>query len=141
MKFLSSIYLSGLLFGLGLALSEMIDPVRVIGFLDITGAWDPTLLFVMGGALAVTLPAFPLVLKRPMPLYSEKFVLPSKKDVDWQLIAGSILFGAGWGLAGFCPGPAIAALVSASPGVFIFVIAMVAGQYLAIILLEKKSRV
>ena len=119
----------GALFGFGLAVSEMIDPARVIGFLDVGGRWDPTLLFVMGGALAVTLPTFPLILRRARPLFAEFFALPTKSRLDGSLIAGAIIFGIGWGIAGFCPGPALAALTSGSPGVALFVVAMIAGQW------------
>jgi hypothetical protein len=128
----------GALFGLGLAVSEMIDPARVIGFLDVAGRWDPTLLFVMGGALALTVPAFPLILRRARPLLAYFFALPTKSKLDGSLIAGAMIFGVGWGIAGFCPGPALAALASGSPSVALFVIAMIAGQWLAA-LREKPS--
>jgi len=119
----------GALFGFGLAVSEMIDPARVIGFLDVTGRWDPTLLFVMGGALAVTLPGFPLILRRARPLLAEFFAMPTQSRLDGSLITGATIFGIGWGIAGFCPGPALAALASGSPGVAVFVVAMIAGQW------------
>lgn len=128
----------GALFGFGLAISEMIDPGRVIGFLDVAGHWDPTLLFVMGGALAVALPAFPPILRRTRPLLTDYFALPTKTNMDGSLIVGAIIFGVGWGLGGFCPGPALAALASGSPGVALFVLAMIAGQWAAS-LLEKRS--
>lgn len=128
----------GALFGFGLAVSEMIDPARVIGFLDVAGRWDPTLLFVMGGALAVTLPAFPLILRRARPLFGDFFALPTNTRLDGSLIAGAMIFGIGWGIAGFCPGPALAALASGSPSVALFVVAMIAGQWLAA-LREKHS--
>ena len=131
MALLANTFIAGLLFGIGLALSEMTDPGRVTGFLDVAGRWDPTLLFVMGGALAVTLPAFQFVLRRSGPLFAEKFYLPAKKDLEWPLITGAALFGAGWGIAGFCPGPVLAALVTGMPGVLLFIAAMVAGQLLA----------
>jgi hypothetical protein len=130
MKNAIAAFVSGTLFGLGLALSEMVNPARVVGFLDVTGAWDPTLRFVMGGALAVTMPAFPLVLRRAAPIFSEKFYLPAKVSIDPALLAGAAMFGAGWGIAGFCPGPALAALVTVSPTVALFVAAMLAGQWL-----------
>ena len=120
----------GVVFGLGLTLSEMINPVRVIGFLDITGRWDPTLAFVMAGALAVTLPLFRFILRRPWPVLDRQFYLPAKSEIDRPLIIGAAIFGIGWGLAGFCPGPALAGLASANPGVFLFVGAMIAGQWL-----------
>lgn len=121
----------GATFGFGLALSEMINPARVIGFLDVAGRWDPTLLLVMGGALAVTLPLFPLILRRRAPLLDGQFALPTKTRVDGSLILGAVIFGAGWGLGGFCPGPVLAALASGLPSVVLFVISMLAGQWLA----------
>jgi uncharacterized protein len=119
---------AGTLFGLGLAISGMVDPAKVIGFLDVAGDWDPTLAFVMGGALLVTIPAFRLILKRPRPVLADKFELPTNKDVDARLLGGSALFGIGWGLAGFCPGPAVTALASGLMPVFVFVAAMVVGM-------------
>ena len=120
----------GTLFGLGLSVSEMINPARVVGFLDVAGAWDVTLAFVMGGALAVTVVTFPLILRRARPLLASRFNLPSSFAVDRQLVVGSVLFGIGWGLAGLCPGPAIAALATLSPSAALFVAAMAAGQWL-----------
>ena len=119
---------AGTLFGLGLAISGMVDPAKVIGFLDVAGDWDPTLVFVMGGALLVTIPAFRLILKRPRPVLADKFELPTNKDVDARLLGGSALFGIGWGLAGFCPGPAVTALASGLMLVFVFVAAIVVGM-------------
>ena len=139
MKLFLTTFVAGLLFGMGLAVSEMVDPGRVTGFLDIAGQWDPTLLLVMGGALAITLPGFYMVLKLPGPWFAERFSLPTKKDLDWRLIAGATLFGIGWGMAGFCPGPALAALVTLSPQVVLFMLAMIAGQLLAM-LVEKYTR-
>lgn len=119
----------GLVFGVGLALSGMTNPARVIGFLDVTGgAWDPTLALVMGGALAVTMPGFALVLRRQRPVLEESFRLPTPVAIDWRLLAGAVLFGAGWGLAGFCPGPALAGIVTGSPSVLLFILAMLVGQ-------------
>jgi uncharacterized protein len=119
---------SGLLFGLGLGYSQMIDPSRVKGFLDLAGAWDPTLAFVMGGAVAVTLIAFRWVLKQPAPLLGGKFYLPSRNDIDRPLVLGAVLFGIGWGLGGYCPGPAIAALGLGATNPVVFLAAMVAGS-------------
>jgi len=121
---------SGVLFGLGLVVSGMVNPAKVLGFLDVAGDWDPTLAFVMGGALLVAVPAFRVILKRPRPVLAEEFDLPAKKDLDARLLAGSALFGVGWGLAGFCPGPAVTALASGLAPVFVFVAAMVAGMAL-----------
>ena len=121
---------SGLVFGLGLAVSGMMNPAKVIGFLDVAGDWDPTLAFVMGGALLVAVPAYQLVPRRGCPVLAEKFSLPEKKTIDAPLLGGSALFGVGWGLVGFCPGPAIAALGTGLLPVFAFVAAMLAGMAL-----------
>jgi len=122
-------FVSGLLFGLGLAISNMLNPQRVLAFLDIFGVWDPTLAFVMGGALLITIPGFAKVLKREKPLFSSGFILPIKVSVDRPLIVGAVLFGLGWGLAGLCPGPAIAALVSLDINVVLFCIVMLASWW------------
>ena len=127
MKTILIALLCGVLFGFGLAVSEMINPQRVIGFLDITGNWDATLLFVMGGALMVGLPCFQMALKRS-PVCSESFDLPSKTRIDQPLLIGAILFGIGWGLAGLCPGPAIAGMATLSFEIIGFVLAMIVGQ-------------
>ncbi|MEJ7843653.1 MAG: DUF6691 family protein [Rubrobacter sp.] len=119
---------SGAVFGLGLAVSGMADPAKVIGFLDVAGEWDPTLAFVMGGALLVTVPAFRLIFRRRRPVLAGDFDLPDEKRVDARLLGGSALFGVGWGLSGFCPGPAVVALVTGIVPVFAFVAAMVAGM-------------
>lgn len=130
MKNLSAL-VCGILFGLGLALSGMTDTAKVIGFLDIFGNWVPDLAFVMGGAVAVTLVAFRLVLRRPAPLFDAAFQLPRLTQVDKRLVSGSALFGVGWGLYGYCPGPAIAALsyLDWQPG--LFVACMILGMFLA----------
>ena len=110
---------AGLLFGIGLWLSGMANPRKVLDFLDVTGNWDPSLLLVMGGAVAVTLIAFrPLLKKRPLDL---------RKEIDTPLVLGAALFGAGWGIAGYCPGPALTALTNLTAEVVVFVVAMVAG--------------
>ena len=115
---------SGLLFGIGLWLSGMANPEKVLGFLDITGDWDPSLLLVMGGAVAVTLIAFrPLIRKRGISF--------DKTTIDAPLVVGSLVFGLGWGIGGYCPGPALTALANLSTEVFVFVAAMVAGGLLA----------
>jgi uncharacterized membrane protein YedE/YeeE len=123
---------SGALFGLGLAVSGMANPARVIGFLDVTVDWDPTLALVMGGALLVTVPAFRMIFGRRRPVLAETFELPTKKEIDARLVGGSALFGVGWGLSGFCPGPAMVALVPAIVTgilpVFVFAAAMIAGM-------------
>jgi uncharacterized membrane protein YedE/YeeE len=119
---------AGTLFGLGLTISGMVNPAKIIGLLDFAGEWDPTLGFVMGGALLVAIPAFRPILRRPRPVLSDEFDLPTKKDVDFRLLAGSAIFGIGWGLAGLCPGPAVTALASGLAPVFAFVAAMVTGM-------------
>ena len=121
---------SGLVFGLGLAVSGMMYPAKVIGFLDVAGDWDPTLAFVMIGALLVAVPAYRFIPKRPRPVLEEGFDLPKKQAVDRPLVLGSALFGIGWGLVGFCPGPAIAALGTGLAPVLAFVAAMLAGMAL-----------
>ena len=131
---------AGMLFAFGLAVSEMINPARVIGFLDVAGRWDPTLLWVMAGALSITAPAFPLILRLRKPLLAREFSLPLKSRIDRPLVLGAVIFGVGWGLAGFCPGPALAALASASSGVGVFVVAMLVGQWLASRLEERHDK-
>ncbi|HEX2181672.1 MAG TPA: YeeE/YedE family protein [Rubrobacteraceae bacterium] len=120
--------LSGAIFGLGLAVSGMMNPAKVIGFLDVAGDWDPTLAFVMGGALLVTVPAFRIIPRRQRPVLADGFDLPRKSAVDARLVGGAALFGVGWGLVGFCPGPAVAALATGLTPVFVFVAAMISGM-------------
>lgn len=118
---------AGLLFGVGLILSGMADPQKVLNFLDLAGPWDPSLAFVMAGAIAVAAPGFRLVLRRRSPLAAPAFhVPPTSAPVDRRLLLGSAVFGIGWGLAGFCPGPALVSLGLAAPGTLAFVAAMVA---------------
>ncbi len=121
--------LSGLLFGAGLAVSGMADPARVRGFLDLFGQWDPTLIFVMGGALVVMVFAWLLQKKMHHPLLNNRFELPTRTDIDFPLVSGAILFGIGWGIAGLCPGPAVIGLVLVPASAVIFVIAMTAGMF------------
>ena len=121
---------AGLLFGMGLMLGGMTDPAKVIGFLDLAGRWDPSLAFVMGGALCVTLPTFQLLKSKARPLFETRFFLPTRQDVDGTLLGGAALFGVGWGIAGLCPGPAVANLAFATPEVLGFMAAMVAGMWL-----------
>src|SRR5689334_13406203 len=109
MSFLVNLLL-GLLFGIGLIVSGMADPAKVQNFLDLFGTWDPSLAFVMGGAVLVTFAGYRLVLRRDKPLAGDKFHLPSKIEIDKRVIVGPALFGVGWGLGGFCPGPALTAL-------------------------------
>lgn len=120
--------LSGVLFGVGMAISGMANPQKVLGFLDVFGVWDPSLLFVMGGALAVFMPSYSWLIKpRKAPVSSERFCLPNNQHIDRRLIVGAIIFGLGWGLAGICPGPALASLTAGNSDVWIFVIAMAVG--------------
>jgi hypothetical protein len=121
---------SGLLFGVGLFISGMMNPAKVLGFLDVAGAWDPSLAFVMGGALGVNALAFALTRRRARPLFAETFSLPSLLEVDRQLLTGSALFGVGWGLVGLCPGPALASLLRGEPAIYAFVAAMALGMWL-----------
>ena len=120
--------LSGTLFGAGLTLSGMTDPGRVRGFLDVFGRWDPTLVFVIGGAVFVMALAWRIQSRMKSPLFGDKFSLPDRSDFDARLIAGSALFGIGWGIAGLCPGPAVASLALSPLAVLPFVVAMLAGM-------------
>ncbi len=122
---------SGLLFGIGLAMSGMTDTTIVLGFFDLFGQWIPDLAFVMGAAVLVTLVCTHLILKRQAPWFSEQFHLPGNNAIDWPLVAGAALFGIGWGLYGYCPGPAIAALAYGQAGTWLFIAFMLAGMYLA----------
>ena len=119
---------SGALFGAGLTISGMTDPARVRGFLDVFGRWDPTLVFVMGGAVIVMAIAWRIQARMKTPLFGEKFSLPDRRDFDGRLIAGSALFGIGWGIAGLCPGPAVASLALSPLSVLPFLVAMLAGM-------------
>ena len=121
---------TGLLFGAGLAASGMTNPEKVQGFLDLTGVWDPSLMFVMGGAVVVTLISFRFILKLSRPVFSEQFHMPSSTSIDTRLIIGAALFGTGWGLGGLCPGPAISSLALLNINSIIFVFAMFIGFYL-----------
>ena len=120
--------LSGLLFGTGLTISGMVNPMKVLNFLDISGPWDATLIFVMGAGLAVTLLGYQIIFKRNAPLFATSFRLPTSQDIDAKLLGGAALFGLGWGLTGFCPGPAIASVVFGKTESITFVIAMAAGM-------------
>jgi len=133
--------LSGVLFGLGLAMSGMTDTAKVQGFLDIFGAWDPDLAYVMGGAVLVTIALTRPVLQRSKPLFAGSFHLPAKNSVDRRLVLGAACFGIGWGLYGYCPGPAIAALSYLDPDTYVFVAAMLCGMGLShLVSTAKQSR-
>lgn len=123
--------LSGLLFGMGLSLSGMTDPAKVQGFLDITGAWVPDLAFVMGGALLITLTMTSAILRRETPLLASGFHMPTLKSIDGRLISGSVIFGIGWGLSGYCPGPALVSLIYGQSPTRVFVLAMIIGMFAA----------
>jgi uncharacterized membrane protein YedE/YeeE len=129
MKALSGL-MAGLLFGIGLAASGMTNTEKVLGFLNIFGAWDSDLLFVMGFAVITASMGFVLVLRQKSPLFTDQFTLPTHKHLEPKLIIGALLFGIGWGLYGYCPGPAIAALVYLSPVTLIFVLSMIIGMWL-----------
>lgn len=131
---------SGALFGAGLTIGGMTDPQRVRGFLDLFGNWDPTLAFVMGGAVLVMAIAWRVRDRMARPLFAERFSLPGRSDLDSRLIAGSALFGIGWGLAGLCPGPAVASLVLAPKAAAIFVAAMLAGMAVPRLIPERALR-
>lgn len=124
---LLSAYLVGLIFGVGISISGMANPAKVLNFFDVAGTWDPSLAFVMGGALIVTFIGYRVVLKRAAPMFEDGFQLPTRRDFDVPLIGGSAVFGIGWGLAGFCPGGALPALGTGRSEVVIFVGALVAG--------------
>ena len=122
--------LCGLLFGAGMVVSDMINPARVLAFLDVTGAWDPSLAFVMGGALLVAAIGYRLVWRRGAPLFGGRFQVPAGTDIDMKLVGGSALFGIGWGIAGFCPGAAIPALGTGRWEVALFLAAVIVGFWL-----------
>lgn len=121
---------AGLVFGLGLGISGMTDPSKVLGFLDVTGAWDPSLVLVLGGAVGVTVLCFRLVLRSPVPLLGGAFHLPDRRQVDVPLLSGAALFGVGWGLSGYCPGPGVALLSNVSWETWVFIPSLLAGMLL-----------
>jgi|TARA_B100000959_G_scaffold175798_1_gene184034 hypothetical protein len=123
--------LCGIIFGIGLVISQMINPAKVLGFLNLFGEWDPSLAFVMIGALIISSPSFHLFKNKEKPIFSSSFSIPNKKEIDKELIFGSILFGAGWGLVGLCPGPAITSIALFNVSSAIFVVSMFIGFYIA----------
>lgn len=129
MRVVSSL-LVGILFGAGLTISGMINPAKIIAFLDIAGAWDPSLLVVMASALAVSFIGYRIVLARERPLFEPSFQLPTKTVIDRPLLVGSALFGAGWGLSGLCPGPAISGAALGQSEIYVFLLALFAGMLL-----------
>jgi uncharacterized membrane protein YedE/YeeE len=132
-------FLVGLLFGTGLILSGMTDPGKVLGFLDLAGSWDPSLALVMGGAILVAIFAFAVARKRTTSFLGGTMHLPTARDIDKRLLIGGLVFGAGWGLAGFCPGPAIVSLGAGQPKAAAFVLAMLAGM-LVYELVDRRSQ-
>lgn len=138
---IASAALAGLIFGIGLALSGMLDPARVLGFLDIAGGqWDPTLVFVLGGAVGVAAIGFGLIRLKAKPLFDERFHLSEATAIDARLLGGAAMFGVGWGLVGYCPGPAIASIGFAGTPSAIFALAMVGGMLLHRALPESASQ-
>ncbi|WP_300020051.1 DUF6691 family protein [uncultured Roseobacter sp.] len=130
MKLLAS-YVVGLIFGIGIAISGMANPAKVTNFFDVAGIWDPSLAFVMGGALVVTFIGYRLVLRRSGPVLAPAFQLPTRQDLDARLLLGSAVFGVGWGIAGFCPGGALPALGTGRIEVYVFVAALICGILVA----------
>lgn len=135
MSFLVNLAL-GLLFGAGLIVSGMADPAKVLNFLDVFGTWDPSLAFVMGGGVAVAALGYRLALARQAPLLAPSFQIPARRDIDARILAGPAIFGVGWGLGGFCPGPALTSLGLGTTGVLAFVPAMLLGMWAARVLAE-----
>ena len=127
-------FLIGLTFGLGIAISGMINPAKVLNFFDLAGTWDPSLAFVMAGALAVAIPGYRLVFARRAPIFEPRFQLPDTRVIDRRLVLGSATFGVGWGIAGFCPGGALPALGTGDPMVFLFLAALIGGLLIARVL-------
>lgn len=128
---LVSTYLIGLIFGVGISISGIANPAKVLNFFDIAGTWDPSLAFVMGGAVVVAFFGYKIVLRRSAPMLDAKFHLPDNPRIDARLLGGSALFGIGWGIAGFCPGGALPALGTGQIEVFVFVAALIAGIFAA----------
>jgi uncharacterized protein len=130
---------SGLVFGVGLLLSGMIDPKNIVGFLDVFGDWNPRLMFVMAGAIAVHAPFVAWVRRRGTPLLAADLSIPTRRDIDAALVVGAAMFGVGWGISGFCPGPSLVALPSARAGVVVFVVALVIGSWLQRVLANARA--
>ena len=128
---LASAFAIGLIFGLGITVSGMINPAKVLNFFDLAGTWDPSLALVMAGALAVAIPGYRLVLGRPSPTLAPRFELPDTRRIDRRLVLGSATFGIGWGIAGFCPGGALPALGTGEGSVFVFIAALIGGMLAA----------
>lgn len=136
MKWLT-IFGAGLLFALGLGVSGMTQPEKVIAFLDISGNWDPSLMFVMAGAVGINMVLYRITRRRPCPLYSEQFTSPRLRKINVRLISGAAIFGVGWGLSGYCPGPALVSLPSGTTAILVFIASMMSGMVLYRLLLGK----
>lgn len=131
---------AGLLFGVGLVISGMSNPAKVLNFLDVLGHWDPSLAFVMGGAVLTTLVGYPLIQRRDKPVLALRFELPTRQDIDQPLVLGAVLFGLGWGIGGYCPGPAWTSLSTLLPGSMVFICCMLAGMWLASNWMRRQGR-
>lgn len=134
------LYAAGLMFGVGISMSGMGNPAKVLNFFDIAGKWDPSLILVMGGALVVTFIGYRLVLRRPKPAFDDAFHLPSSRVIDVRLLGGAAVFGIGWGVTGFCPGGALPVVSTGAPSVLVFMAAMIAGQFIARALISAQAR-
>jgi len=132
---------TGLIFGIGLIMSGMTNPAKVQNFLDLFGTWDPSLALVMGGAILITMPGFWLVQKLQTPFFEDSFLIPQKTNLDFYLLTGSAIFGIGWGLGGFCPGPVIVSISNGSTGTILFVITMLIGMVLAKLLILRLQKI
>jgi uncharacterized membrane protein YedE/YeeE len=141
MPLILSAFASGLLFGLGLIVSQMVNPAKVLGFLDIFGSWDPSLAFVMGGAVIVSGLGYRIARRRGIPVLAPRLEIPARRDLDARLVGGAVLFGIGWGLVGLCPGPALVDLTFGPVAIFAFVAAMIAGMVLFRVLPAQWPRV
>jgi uncharacterized membrane protein YedE/YeeE len=139
MTFLMAL-ISGLVFGLGLIVSGMTDPSKVLAFLDLAGNWDPSLAFVMGGALTIGSLAFPFAIRWPHSLLGEAMHLPTATRIDWRLVLGGLTFGVGWGLAGYCPGPVLASLAQGGIKPLMFFVSMIAGMLVFEVVERKKAK-
>lgn len=128
---------AGILFGFGLSVAQMIDPAKVVNFLDVFGTWDPSLAFVMGGGLLVNAIATPFILKRARPVFAEFFQLPKKTEVDRRIVIGGLIFGVGWGLAGYCPGPMLTSLSFANVDILTIVAAYLVGTLITRVILTR----
>lgn len=136
MRLISS-YIIGLIFGIGISISGMGNPAKVVNFFDVAGTWDPSLAFVMAGAVVVTFIGYKLVLARPKPVQEDRFYVPTNNKIDARLIGGSLVFGVGWGISGFCPGGALPVIGTFRIEVLVFVAALLAGVVIARILMRR----